>query len=123
VTDEDLIGCWSDDNLHLGTMEATDLVFMADGVGWSVLSNLGGCEQTLFRWSVRNHRLVLDETRYAYLEVRIDGLTLVDEKDWAKTIETGYVIRPGHDVVGDSVTMLELDQRGLFHRSIRTSSA
>ena len=48
-------------------------------------------------------------TRYAFLELTSNGLVLKDDHGWADTLEVGYIIGPGRDVLGDSVTLLELD--------------
>lgn len=114
VTDARLIGRWSDDRLYLGAMETTDLIFMADGAGWSVWSNALGCEQILYSWSATDDQLVIATQRYVRLEGGGSRLAVVSDKDWDKTIETGFVIRAGHDVVGVAVTLLELDQRVSF---------
>jgi hypothetical protein len=102
--------------MYLGPQESTALVFMTDGVGWSEWVNGGGCEQILFRWSVESHRLVVEMHRYAYLALGDGGhsLTLVEEHGWDETIETNYAIRPGHDVVGNAATLLQLGQRISF---------
>jgi hypothetical protein len=114
VTDAELTGHWSDDRLQLGSMEASDLLFMPDGVGWSLWSNALGCEQVLFRWSARDQRLLIAAERYARLEGGTESLVLVDEQRWDETIDTAFAIRPGQDAVGNSVTLLELDEHVSF---------
>jgi hypothetical protein len=92
-------------------MEATDLVFMANGVGWCVWSNALGGEQMLFRWSAQDQRLVISGQLYARLDYRHDRAVVTDEHDWDEEINAGYRIGPGHDAGGIGVTVLELDRR------------
>lgn len=49
--DERLIGHWSSLAFSYGVMEATDLGFLGDGRGWSVVYNAYDLTVTRFRWN------------------------------------------------------------------------
>ncbi|MFC4071631.1 hypothetical protein [Actinoplanes subglobosus] len=52
MTDSDeLVGYWEDRLFAYGSMEATDLVLLADGTGWGLWANSGGGQDlVLFDW-------------------------------------------------------------------------
>jgi ADP-ribosylglycohydrolase len=84
-----LLGTWSDEALYLGAMEYEAVTFDADGTGHHLVENVGGKDETPFRWTLT-----------APGEVRVD-----DEPRVAR-------IGPGTTATGDRTTILTLgDER------------
>ncbi|MEV0071006.1 MULTISPECIES: hypothetical protein [unclassified Amycolatopsis] len=114
MNDADLVGKWSDARIYPGSMEATDLVFLANGQGWSVWSNALSSEQVLFQWSTRAQRLVISGRRYARIDHDAKCRVVVDEQPWHEEIDTGYRIGPGRNAAGGAETVLAVDERISF---------
>ncbi|MFJ8815824.1 hypothetical protein [Amycolatopsis thermoflava] len=110
MNDAELVGLWSDYGMYIGSMEGVDLVFMTDGVGRWVWSNPIASEQVLFRWSARDQRLEISEQRSIHFHNMTDPPTVTEDHDRDDSIHASYHVGPGHDAVGDPVTLLKLDQ-------------
>jgi hypothetical protein len=115
MVDARLLGKWSDKNLYLGSMEAAEIAFSAEGTGWIRSSNAGGgFELTRFRWrdaSGRNLTLDLYENESGTWRM-VDGRPPHRAKEQLEDerIAVAYQITAGQDVVGNPATILEFDQ-------------
>ncbi|MFE6614084.1 hypothetical protein [Amycolatopsis sp. NPDC057786] len=119
MTDERLIGLWSDEILYPGSVESVDLAFRRDGSGWSYWKSWStGFSVSRFTWATPGG-LVLNFHRALEGTWSIDnGVTRHDvESDEAEesVIELGYEIAPGEDPFGTPVTLLSLDRPLIEH--------
>jgi hypothetical protein len=120
VPDERLLGYWSDKNLYPGDMEAADVVFRADGVGWVYWYGAGmGFEVLRFTWQAESgHGLTVRLQEYASGTWDLDDGNVMHQvrgrEARDEVIEMGYEVRDGDDAAGRPVTLLGFDQALVF---------
>ncbi|OLZ56970.1 hypothetical protein [Amycolatopsis keratiniphila] len=114
MTDERLVGLWSDEIVHPGSVESVDLAFLDNGSGWLYWSSWSSeFAVSRFTWATPDE-LVLNFHRALGGTWSIeDGVTCheveSDEKE-ESVIRLGYEIAPGEDPFGNPVTLLSLDR-------------
>ncbi|MFI9310870.1 hypothetical protein [Streptomyces triculaminicus] len=114
--DDALIGHWSSAPFDYGVMEGSDLAFLPDGRGWSVLANLAGMSVTRFRWHCpAPGRLEIREEWSAggQWEASTGGFSSVDEQRSCQFVTvTGYTIGQEETAVGEPapVTAVRFDE-------------
>ncbi|GHG53728.1 hypothetical protein GCM10018779_15910 [Streptomyces griseocarneus] len=97
-------------------MEGSDLAFLPDGRGWSVLANLAGMHVTRFRWHCpAPGRLEMRDEWSARgdWEPHGDGFSSVEEQGPCQYVTvTGYVIGQEETTVGEPspVTAVRFDE-------------
>ncbi len=115
--DARLPGYWSDQDLYMGSMEAVDIAFVADGTGWRYWSNFGGAfNLLLFRWRLRPESVLrLHLFEYADGDWHLDraqGLTthqVTERGAWDERLDVAYDIKSGRDILGRPATLLEFE--------------
>ncbi|KUJ69427.1 hypothetical protein ACZ90_11055 [Streptomyces albus subsp. albus] len=103
--DEALIGHWSSAPFDYGIMESSDLGFLPDGRGWSVVANLAGMHVTRFRWHCPAPGVLeVSEEWHAQGGWAEDGsLASVEESGPRRyLIRTGYRLRTEQRLVGEA---------------------
>lgn len=116
VLDSRLVGYWSDADLYQGSMEAADIAFRPDGIGWAHWSRDGGGFFVLrFSWHTGGgQRLTLRLRQKLSGTWDLDGssvrhhVTSQDALDehFAATYQTS----PGRNLYGEPATLLRLDK-------------
>ncbi|WP_394360652.1 hypothetical protein [Amycolatopsis sp. SB7-3] len=114
MTDERLVGLWSDETVYPGSVESVDLAFLDNGSRWLYWSSWSTeFAVSRFTWATPGE-LVLHFHRALGGTWSIkDGVTRheveSDEKE-ESLIRLGYEIAPGEDPFGNPVTLLSLDR-------------
>ncbi|GAA2100164.1 hypothetical protein GCM10009801_72460 [Streptomyces albiaxialis] len=111
--DPALLGHWSSAPFDLGAMESSDLAFLADGRGWSVLASASGSlSVTRFGWSCPAEGVLeLRERWYA-------------EGDWSVESGTLEAVRESGPATGTLRTAYALDGEALrFAEPVEFASA
>lgn len=116
MADERLVGYWSDKDLYLGGMEATDIAFRADGTGWTNWSNAAGAfEIVRFRWQAASDAaLVLHLREPVSGTWNLDGGTVThqqrDREPLNEQLSLSYEIAEGQNAVSNPATVLRFDR-------------
>jgi len=116
VLDPRLVGYWSDEALYQGAMEAADIAFRPDGIGWTYWSRDGGTFYVnRFTWHIAaGHHLTLDLHEQLFGSWNLAGRTTrhhVDSRSPCdKQLVLAYQITPGQDSLTRPVMLLEFDQ-------------
>jgi hypothetical protein len=116
VLDVRLVGCWSDEALYQGAMEAADIAFRPDGTGWTYWSRDGGTFYVYrFRWhTTAEHHLTLDLHQHLFGTWDLAGHTtshrVRSQGPSDKQLVFAYQITAGQDSLKRSATLLQLDQ-------------
>jgi hypothetical protein len=116
VLDPRLVGYWSDEALYQGAMEAADIAFRPDGIGWTYWSRDGGTFSVdRFTWhTAAGHRLTLDLHEHLFGTWDLAGHTTrhhVDSRSPRdKQLILAYQITEGQDSFRRPATLLEFDQ-------------
>jgi hypothetical protein len=111
-----LAGYWTDKILYPGDMEASDVAFRPDGVGWVYWYNAAGAFTVLrFAWrDTEGKRLTLDLKGEASGSWRMDGSTVshhVDRQTVSfERLAMTYEVVAGQDAAGSPVTILDFDR-------------
>jgi hypothetical protein len=116
MLDRRLVGYWSDKHLYMGSMEAADIAFRADGTGWTYWSNAaGGFEVLRFMWrQTSRSALTLRVREYAGGTWSLDRGTVIhqlrEQRADDKQIALSYEITAGQNAVGDPAMVLQFDK-------------
>lgn len=115
MLDTRLAGCWSDEDLYQGAMEAADIAFRPDGTGWAYWSRDGGTFFMLrFSWHTNGQRLTLSLHEELSGTWDLEGSStrhhITSQSARDGQIAVTYQTIPGHNVFGKPATVLELDK-------------
>jgi hypothetical protein len=115
VTSIDLHGYWSNAGLYMGSMEAKRVAFLQDGSGWSEWANLIGFEAVRFHWQVPETGVLTVHVQ-AYRNGTHSGghYRVRDEHPEDETRTTEYAVTSGRDAVDREVTILQVQNSGVF---------
>ncbi|MFC0602504.1 hypothetical protein [Streptomyces palmae] len=103
--DDALVGHWSSAPFDYGVMESSDLGFLPDGRGWSVVANLAGMEIVRFRWHCPGPgALEVAEEWYARGDWSVEGemTTVHESRPWREVVRTGYRFVVEEGLVGEA---------------------
>jgi len=115
VPDARLVGYWTDKNLYLGGMEASDIAFRADGTGWVYWYNAaGGFEVLRFSWQAAGQDLTVSLHEVVSGTWSLDGGAVTHRANSQvgsdEQIALAYEITAGRDAIGKPATLLEFDK-------------
>jgi hypothetical protein len=116
VLDHRLTGYWSDEPLYLGAMEAAEIAFRGDGIGWTYWSRFGGAFEVLrFSWrTAEGRRLTIDLHKLLSGTWDLAGHAvrhhISDQTRRDEQIVLTYDLTTGQNVLGEPATLLTVNR-------------